>query len=64
MTTYSYIARSTAPSGVDTEDSFVNVSINCIAVGIRDDRKVANLEENKRKKMFEESSVKSEPITQ
>ena len=45
MTTYSHIARSTAPSGVDTEDSFVNVSINCVAVGIRDHREVANLEE-------------------
>ena len=48
MTTYSHIARSTAPSGVDTEDSFVNVSINCVAVGIRDDWEVANLEEKKR----------------
>ena len=48
MTTYSHIAGPMAPSGVDTEDSFVNVSINCVAVGIRDDWEAANLEEKKR----------------
>ena len=60
-----HIARSTAPSGVNTEDPITKpASINCIAFGIRDHWEVANLEEKKREKLSEESSVKSEPITQ
>ena len=43
----SHIARSSAPSGVDTEDPVTNDSKNCIAISIRDHWKVTYLEEEK-----------------
>ena len=44
---YSHIARSAAPSSVDTKDSVTDVSENSVAFAIWDHWKVANLEKRK-----------------